>query len=86
MILHNLMTNKTCKTFYSKLPSDLVKKLPTANIIFGENSIEKNYSDMNIPSNYYKFRNGKREKIYNTLISIDPNKTYGIDEIPGEGF
>ena len=68
-----LMTNKTCKNFYSKLPSDLVKKLPTAKNIFGENSIEKYYSTMNIPSNSYKFRNGKREEIYNILISIDPN-------------
>ena len=38
---------------------------------------------MNIRSNSYKFRNGKREEIYNTLLSIDPNKTYGFDEIPG---
>ena len=80
--LHNLMTNNTCKTFYSKLPSNLVKKLPTAKIIFGENSIQKYYSAMNIPSISYKFRNGKCEEIYNILISIDPNKTYGIDEIP----
>ena len=41
MILHNLMTKKTCKTFYSKPQSDLVKKPPTAKNIFGENSIEK---------------------------------------------
>ena len=83
MILHNLMTNKTCKNFYSKIPSDLVEKLPTAKNIFGENSIEKYYLAMNIPSNSYKFRNGKREEIYNILISIDSNKTYSIDEISG---
>ena len=81
MILHNLMTNKTCKNFYSKIPSDLVEKLPTAKNIFGENSIEKYYLAMNIPSNSYKFRNGKREEIYNILISIDSNKTYSIDEM-----
>ena len=34
---------------------------------------------MNIPSNSFKFRNAKREEIY----KIDPNKAYGIDDIPG---
>ena len=37
---------------------------------------------MNIPSNSFKFRNAKREVIYNMLINIYPNKAYGIDEIP----
>ena len=37
---------------------------------------------MNIPSTSFKFRNGKREEVYNILIIIDPNKAYGIDEIP----
>ena len=37
---------------------------------------------MNIPSNSFKFRNAKREEIYKILINIDPNKAYGIDEIP----
>ena len=41
---------------------------------------------MNIPSNSFKFRNAKREKIYKLLINIDPNKAYGIDEIPGNVF
>ena len=38
---------------------------------------------MNIPSHSFKFRNAKREEIYNILINIDPNKAYGIDEIRG---
>ena len=38
---------------------------------------------MNIPSNSLKFRNAKCEEIYKILINIDPNKAYGIDEIPG---
>ena len=43
----------------------------------------KYYSAMNIPSNSFKFRNAKREEIYKILINIDPNKAYGVDEIPG---
>ena len=31
----------------------------------------------------FKSRNAKREEIYKILINIDPNKVYGIDEIPG---
>ena len=38
---------------------------------------------MNIPSNSFKFRIAKREEVYKILINIDPNKAYGIDEIPG---
>ena len=71
------------KNFYSKLASDLVKKLPAAKNIFRENSIKKYYSPMNIPSSSFKFRNAKREEIYKILINIDPNKAYGIDEILG---
>ena len=41
---------------------------------------------MNIPSNSFKFRNAKREKIYKSQTNIDPNKAYGIDEIPGNAF
>ena len=41
---------------------------------------------MNIPSNSFKFRNAKREKIYKSLINIDPNKAYGIDKISGNVF
>ena len=37
---------------------------------------------MIIPSNSFKFRNAKPEEIYKILINIDPNKAYGIDEIP----
>ena len=37
---------------------------------------------MNIPSSSFKFRNAKREEIYKILINIDPNKAYGVDEIP----
>ena len=73
----------TFKNFYSKLASDLVEKLPTAKNIFRENSVKKYYSAKNIPSNSFKFRNAKREEIYKILINIDPNKAYGIDEIPG---
>ena len=56
------------------------QKTSNSKNIFGENSIHKYYSAINIPSNSFKFINGK---IYNILISIDPNKTCGIDEIPG---
>ena len=73
----------TFKSFYSKLASDQVEKLPTGKHILGENSVEKYFSAMNIPSNSFKFRNAKREKIYKILIDIDPNKGYGIDQIPG---
>ena len=73
----------TFKKFYSKLASDLVEKLPTAKNIFREKAVKKYYSAMNIPSNSFKFRNAKREEIYKILINIDPNKAYGIDEIPG---
>ena len=73
----------TFKNFYSKLASDLVEKLPTAKNIFRENSVKKYYPAMNIPSNSFKFRNAKREEIYKILINIDPNKAYGVDEIPG---
>ena len=76
----------TFKNFYSKLPSELVEKLPTAKNIFSENSVKKYYSAMNIPSNSFKFRNAKREEIYKILINIDPNKTCGIDEIPGRSL
>ena len=38
---------------------------------------------MNIPSNSFTFRNAKREEIQEVLINKDPNKAYGIDEIPG---
>ena len=39
------------KNFYSKLASDLVKKLPSAKNIFRKNAVKKYYSAMNIPSN-----------------------------------
>ena len=38
---------------------------------------------MNIPSSSFKFRNTTRKEMYKILINIDPNKAYGIDEIPG---
>ena len=76
------MTN-TFKNFYSNFASDLVRKLPTTKNIFRENSVQKYYSAINIPANYFKFRNAKREEIYKILTDIDPNKTYGTDEIPG---
>ena len=38
---------------------------------------------MNTSSNSFKFRNPKREEIYKIQANIDPNKGYGIDEIPG---
>ena len=68
---------------YLKLASDPVEKLTTTKNIFRENSAKKYYSAMNIPSNSFKFRNAKREEIYKILIKIDPNKIYGIDDIPG---
>ena len=71
------------KNFYSKLASDLVEKLPTAKNIFGENSVEKYYSAMNMTSNSFKFRNAKCKEIYKILINIDPYKAYGIDRILG---
>ena len=37
---------------------------------------------MNIPSNSFEFRNTKHEEIYKILMNIDPNKAYGIYEIP----
>ena len=73
----------TFKNFYSKLASDLVEKLLTEKNIFRENSVKKHYSAMSIPSNSFKFRNANREVIYKILINIDPNKAYGIGEIPG---
>ena len=79
----DIQNANTFKNFYSKLASNLVEKLPTAKNIFRENSVKKYYSAMNIPSNSFKFRNAKREEIYKILINIDPNKAYGIDEIPG---
>ena len=75
---------KTFKNFYSKLPSDQVGKLLAGKHVFGENSVEKYYSAMNIPSNSFKFRSAKREEIYKILINIDPNKAYGIDQITGK--
>ena len=60
---------------------DLVEKLPIVKNIFGENSVEKYYSAMNIPSSSFKFKNAKREGIYKILINIDPNKLYSIDKI-----
>ena len=79
----DIQNANTFKNFYSKLASNLVEKLPTAKNIFRENSVKKYYSAMNIPSNSFKFRNAKREEIYKILINIDPNKAYGVDEIPG---
>ena len=38
---------------------------------------------MDIPSNSFNLRNAKREEIYKILINLDPNKAYGIDELPG---
>ena len=74
---------KTFKNFYSKLPSDQTN-IRTGKHVFGENSVEKYYSAMNIPSNSFKFRSAKREEIYRILINIDPNKAYGIDQITGK--
>ena len=82
---HNLMTNKMqifLRTLTQKLASDLVEKLPTAKNIFRGISVKKYYSAINIPFNSFKFRNTKREETRKTLINIDPNKAYGIDEIP----
>ena len=70
------------KNFYSKFASDLVEKLPTAKKISRENSVEKYYSAMIIPSNSFKFRNAKREKIYKILINTN-RKSYVTDEIHG---
>ena len=82
---HNLMTNKMqrlLRTFTQKLASDLVEKLPTAKNIFRGISVKKYYSAINIPFNSFKFRNTKREETRKILINKDPNKAYGIDEIP----
>ena len=49
----------TFKNFYSKLASDLVVKIRTGKKGFGENSVEKYYSPMNISSNPFKFRKRK---------------------------
>ena len=73
----------TFNNFYSKLASDLVEKLPTAKNIFRGHSVKNYYSAMDIPSNSFKLRNAKREEIYKILINLDPNKAYGIDELPG---
>ena len=72
----------TFKNFYSKLASDLVEKLPTAKNTFRKKFVKKYYSAMN-NSNSFKLRNAKREEICKILTNIDPNKTYGIDEILG---
>ena len=69
----------TFKSFYSKLASDLVEKLPTAKNNFRGNSVRKYYSAMNIPSNFFK----ELGEIYKILINIDPSKAYGIDKVPG---
>ena len=53
---HQLMTKNKMQTLleiYSKLPSDIVKRLSTAKNILGENSVEKYYWAMNIPSNFF---------------------------------
>ena len=73
----------TFNNFYSKLASDLVEKLPTAKNIFRGHSVKNYYSAMDIPSNSFNLRNAKREEIYKILINLDPNKAYGIDELPG---
>ena len=73
----------TFKNSYSKFASDLVEKLPIAKNVFRENSVKKYCSAINVPPNSFKFRSTKREEIYKILINIDPNKAYGIDEIPG---
>ena len=59
------MTSKmqTVLKIFTQLASDLVEKLPTAKNISGENSVEKYYSAMNIPSDSFKFRNAKCKKI-----------------------
>ena len=61
----------TFENFYSKLASDLAEKLPTAKNLSRENSVKKYYSAMNIPSNSFIFRNGKREEIYEITIDIE---------------
>ena len=71
------------ENLYLNLASDLVEKRPTAKNISGENSVEKYYSAMIIPSNSFKFRNAKREEIYKIPINTYPNKTYVADKIHG---
>ena len=39
---------------------------------------------MNIPSSSFKFRNAKREEIYEILINIDLNKAYSTVKFPGK--
>ena len=72
----------TFKNFYSKHASGLSEKLPNSENYFLR-KLCKEIVLMNIPSNSFKFRNTKCEEIYKILINIDPNKTYDIDEIPG---
>ena len=74
---------QTVLKIFTQLASDLVEKLPTAKNISGENSVEKYYSAMNIPSDSFKFRNAKCKKIYKILINIDPYKAYGTERILG---
>ena len=83
---NNKRNANTFNNSYSKLASDLVEKLPTVKNIFRGNSVRKYYSTMNIASNSFKFRDTKREEVYKMLINIDPNKAYGVDEIPGRFF
>ena len=71
----------TLKNFYSKLASS--QKTSNSKKYFQMFSVKKYYSALNIPSNSFKLRNTKGEKIYKILINIDPNKAYGIDKIPG---
>ena len=60
---YDKQNSNTFKNIYSKPASDQVEKLPTEKNFFGENSVEKYYSVMNIHSNSFKLRNAKREEI-----------------------
>ena len=71
------------KNFYSKLPSDLVGKVPIEENIYRKNSVKKYYSAMNIPSSSLKFRNTKCEEICKILVNIDLNEEWWFDEILG---
>ena len=79
---HKLNAN-IFKNYFSTIASNLVNKLPVAPNIFTEASTLRFYEANNITPNSFNFHEIDENYIYKQLISINPHKAAGIDNISG---
>ena len=71
------------KTFFANLASDLVAKLPSPPNIFSDHSTLDFYKDFNISGNNFNFEKISEKHVFDQLVTMNPNKAAGIDNLSG---